>query len=843
MSENNQSLASRIRESARRTAKQSAAKALSEQADIPIGEINPNEGLGLSQRFSLSWASDDADVYNRFQEMYPNGAIEKLTLDLGGHWEEDPNRPWITESTRMVDKWVFKRNKDDAAEKYKFIDPGWLGTKPGTIFADAPADFAELPAAALPAVGGILTTIGASGTGRFGAIKLAFRGAAGVFAGEVTRRGINQAIYGSQKSLYEDLGAAAENAAYDLLAGYVIARGVRFGGGLVGKAEKGLPQPFRIHATEGQKQKIADIEEAKKLFLRDENVSLEDLAAYQKGPTNPITRRIGQQAASGSALGQEAVQRQADTAAAAARQAPRSIDNLTLDATQRRLYLKAKEIYRRTVNNVRTRMQAANLRGGDEAIQKAQQAAIKNSQREVSRYYQVVDRAAVAERPRFDLSQLDDLTDALRKRVQGLAEMPDGGVGRMSVSEGLPGEMTKILDDIDALKNIPQRWDTVKELRTRIYDLRDKAPWDWHNFERLADDLYDGFTEVLTNPIDDAPQYKAAIVEASSAARARFDVLRGEQVRSIVRRSSTTGELVERFGSPNKLDTDAMYFIDRYAKGMADDFKSATLDRFLFTSDASNFSYMGERGVSAKLRYLKESDPDMWKWLTNNNSSASKMWTDAARTVDEINSGTFAKAIQGSDNGKQFVRGLVGGTDKLTRKEADQLLQNLGGRGSQQHNFLRIGIWEDLLDQAVRANDKGRIQVIPSSLTNTIDAYQQSGVWDLLNAADKKKMQGLRAYMSLFAQSGGDTGTVLEIASAISQLKAPSTFVSGVREIYANKTLAMILFSKRADALLYGATKPWTGKLPIQTYFVASALAEASDPGEVKLTEKVQEAL
>ena len=184
-----------------------------------------------------------------------------------------------------------------------------------------------------------------------------------------------------------------------------------------------------------------------------------------------------------------------------------------------------------------------------------------------------------------------------------------------------------------------------------------------------------------------------------------------------------------------------------------------------------------------------------------------------ASAVDEWESGPVRKALSVTTDrvniGKQLLQDNL-----LDEKRATQLVDMYGGNGTKGHELLRVSALDNLLDTATITTNKGEMVLDSKKMHEAINAMDKSGVWNnILTDNDRVRVRGIAAALRITADSSKDVGTSLQRASAIANLRHPTTFVKGLHTLTVNKGLA------------YAIANPTIG----DWYFKASAGTKTGD--------------
>jgi len=809
--------------------KDSESKMVADALDIPVERIG-TDGLRPRDRLSFSFASSQDDMERRFYDNYPNGAIAPVSVKApipGEAFSQAPSdikrdayEARVKETGEVnggagnINKYVFRYDTTDKSELIKFVDP------PGFDIGD-PADMA----AGAIVVG---ATIAATATGGPGVGAQTARTFAGSMIGETIKRSVNQWL-GAETTPSEEVGGAVTNSA--IMSMFTL--------GTLGAAKmyNTVSGGGWLNVTKGQALKGRQADEAVAAFAKDEGIRLEPLMTQQRAPTNPVLSTTGKQAVSASQIGQEKLQLQGDSAVravAAARnkvaadagfRGPSRVFNSVIN--------NARKAYNSTRASIENRFARAELTAGDKSLRQSFDDIVTKTREQIGKQYATVDDVAAKDPDLlFDFKPAMPTVERIEKGVRALLPDPPP-VGAKAVELGGSGVPTQaaagtinvqqagspllsIINDIKAISKTQPDYKVVKALRTRLWALQEALPWDQHIQQSQAQELYKVLSGVMMNPArGGAAGYTTAIAKASGSAAARFSTLKNAQLRTVIQTADDTGELVKQFGNINKLSPRIMGQLDQHAGKRIQPFKDATLQKFLTEGD----------GVAARIRHIEKTDNATWKWLTNGNKRLQQQLRTAADDMDSLNVSAMSRALDAQKRASNIVRDLTGSSNK----EIGAVVKQFGGKGSKGGDTLRYGVWDDLIESSVKADEAGRSVVNVVELSNRIEAYEKSGIWTrVLTGGDRTKMRGLKSYLSLLQQSrGSDAGTSLIVASAISKLKDPKTFIAGARELTANKAIAYILASKTSSYIITGTGKGRiTGGKFLPVGFVAKALAE-----------------
>jgi hypothetical protein len=179
------------------------------------------------------------------------------------------------------------------------------------------------------------------------------------------------------------------------------------------------------------------------------------------------------------------------------------------------------------------------------------------------------------------------------------------------------------------------------------------------------------------------------------------------------------------------------------------------------------------------------------KRLRDLNSSKMREAEDAA--FEKV--GFAAEAIQ-EHMGKRAVPG-TGGVE-----QAQTLVREYGGKGSEGHRALRQAVWLDVFEGGGKPaiefhKDTNNLVLNPSVLRDKIAELKKSGMWlGLLTERDRKVLEGAHKYAQRTYRKG-DAGTGLTVAAQIGQARSfdPRAFAT----IYTSKKMAELITRDSLD--------------------------------------------
>ncbi len=556
---------------------------------------------------------------------------------------------------------------------------------------------------------------------------------------------------------------------------------------------------------------------------KDRGLKVESLMIHQKSPENMISGRFGAQAESTSKAAQHKLASQQASVLPAMKDA-KGVDVSRYQAGKVVLST-AEKAYKGKLEKIKNALPRVTGRKAGKALKKGMEDFTNKSRKHVSNLYSKVDEAAKAENPIYDLTYAKDTSSDIRKLV--LADrVPKEAPSPIVSTEGVPlrdtpiktdpinvaatpeGRLITLLDDIDSVAERQASYEVIKQLRTRAGDLIETWPWDASINKGQAKRVYRVLSEIMNNPVNSAPKTVQTHMNASSAARARFEALDAPSVRKIMQ-SDNPFKISKEFGEIGGLTDEVMGQINKWSPQKGRVFKDYVKNNKILMEGDSALENISQ---------WQQKDPEAYRWLLSKKIITKETGSGFAREeanlinlavkTDEIRNSNIGVLVKAQVKAKEAVRTLLG-QPGTSQADIDKIIKSFGGPGTKGHDALRAGIYEDIIDRTI---DEGRFGPILSKnkLNEVIREYENSGAINILNREDRIKVRGLQSYLRLIMMRGKDPGVSLEAAQAISNLKHPATFISGVHQLSVNSIMARILMSERLSGVVFGTgAKAW----------------------------------
>lgn len=584
-----------------------------------------------------------------------------------------------------------------------------------------------------------------------------------------------------------------------------------------------------LRGTEGIIKQHPEVAELNKMVqkARAKGLKVEPLMIHQQTPENMITGRIGAQAESTSKIAQHRLANQ-QASTVPALESAKSAD-ITKYQAGKVILSTADKAYKAKLEQFNSILPRVTRRKAGKALKGGVQDFVEKSRKHVSNLYGKVDEAAKAENPIYDLSYARDTSSNIRRLV--LAQRPaketpssiintQGDplrnvpveVSPINVAATPEGRLIGILDDIDDIADLQTNYEVIKSLRTRTGELIETWPWDSSVNKGQAKRLYKALSDIMNNPVNNAPKTVEAHIAASSAARARFESLDSSSIRRIIQ-SDNPFKISEDFGNIGGLTDEVMNEITKWSPQKAEIFKQYV---------RNNKILMEGDSALKNIREWQLKDPEAYRFIVPKNERANLV--SLAVKADEIRNSNIGVLVRSQTKAREAFNTLINqpGTSKT---DIESIINSFGGRGTKGHRALRAAMYEDIIDKTVETGKFSSV-IDKAKLNRLLSEYEKSGAINILTREDRIKIKGLQSYLRLINMRGKDPGVSLEAAQAITNLKHPATFIAGVHQLSVNSIMARMLMSERLSGIIFGSgAKAW--QVPGNTVMKSGAIMDA----------------
>lgn len=746
--------------------------------------VSPESDLGWLERALLGLRHIPEEKAATFKSMYPEGAYQ--TVDLPSGQEA-----------------IYQKQAGPNAAWYMADEPGLTAKD----IADRPQMPLELAAqGAIGALGPakVIPQILMQGAVP-GGIHLAKEGA--------------ESLFGTQKeSLGDVLGTAAGESATDITMGG-IAGGLHKA--LIGPAHRASGQLFKDY------QAIRDLQNLEK---QGGGPGLVDPMLNQLRPDMAIAQRIGMQVGTTSGAFKDRLAAQQE-----------SLGDMVRRFSERNMGTVGQvltEAGRTTMSKERDAIKSA-FKVEAEDAGKALQGVFTDKFNKASRFainQQYIKAGKMAEGVQFDLTGAQNTakrlsaptnataTDLVDSEIVDLAGKP---LGQMEVRDFVnvaasPGEkvnrVTKLLSAIDPEQG---NWEVIKELRSQVGEAIKDLPLEDASSGK-AKAIYRDLTNSIENPIGGNKAFVDEWKTANDLAKYRFNVFEQGKVLDIIKKDSPSEVAGMIAGDPHLFTPVVRDVINKYAP----------TDKAVFRDRMKTMLLSDPGGSVKKIDNWALQNEAGFRFLFPTNKAVAE-FKDQALKFDELKNAPIQQMLDAKapmyQRGKQLIENMGAPELKTTVKQY--------GPKSPSVEAMRLAAFDTALNKAITTKN-GLPSLDGKALSEVIRQWKNPnvGIWDnLLTKEDKIRLKGLDAYVRRVNKSGGpDAGASLEAAQAITNLKHPATFMSGVHTLAVNsRILAPLMMSETAAKLFkpksprIGTRKRFTGG-PGLSVFTANLAQEIS---------------
>ncbi len=748
--------------------------AISKEVGVPTDFIDLNEGGNAEERTKISFADTDEEVEAQFKQLNQNGLIARV----GG-------------------RLVFVRDKDAFArreEKLKTLEGFGLEKE----------DLSDL---AGPAIVAIPAAIAAFSTGGQSLVAQAGTTALTAATADLVKQGIQAGILDTNKQTLGEIAAQSLKVG----TGEAALAAITFGGTRAASTTFGKRGLIR-----GGNEELSELIENVNKAKDSGSFDAPELLA-QQASDSPFLQRSGAQATSTTRSSQDILASQQSFGADVVDTSGRLGE---VETGTRIFQIGKKQLERERKKAISSVFPVATREQSGELIQKkVREEVIPRSKARVTRSFRSVQDIANKNDLTFDISLAQEkainLSEGIRS-IEGQRVSP------------LNGQLSGLLDELTELGQNQNNFEVVKQLRTRVGDLIEDAfsTGDTAFNSGAAKSLYRALSDTLENPIGTGNRaFKIAIKSANSEAREHFQILELNALKKIYKEDNVQN-IVDNFGKPDQLGPLLRESIDKFSPEGGVAFRQGIINRILRSGNPVE-----------EIDVWKNSYPEQWRWLTRGStregSSLASDLEKAGRNIQILNSSNVAKAVEEGNRSRQVIDNLL--NTPGTKIEDINLAKGL----INDEDLLRKAVYEDLIDASVSQGATGKFVLDKTAFKNKLRAYKDSGVWDgLLDADDKIKFKGLESYLQIISRQGSDPGVSLEAAQAFTDLKAPSTFLSGVHKIGVNKLIATVYSSKVGKRILLGnGKKQFKNSYPASIAILSEGLVDGLELGDASIIE------
>ncbi len=409
------------------------------------------------------------------------------------------------------------------------------------------------------------------------------------------------------------------------------------------------------------------------------------------------------------------------------------------------------------------------------------------SRREVNRLYDDVDRLGGD----IEVGIIDAkvVAEDILGGIQALAK--EGGEDFINVSPSV-GALKQVAEDIRNIDAVQIDYQTVKQLRTRLFDLINQDAWGWRYHNKQAADLWGALTDSMTKTADEmveqgisgrnAEEFVGALKKANTAHKSRMEVFQNRKVIRALQsdRADTVPELGAILMNPNTMTDDLYKLINHYAP---EEFR--TMKNYVYTQ-------VLQRGNSSKfLNDWKIKNPDSYKRMFGGQEG--RALEKAANAIDNLNGEAGKRFL---DQQTSFSRSLNDALKADNLQKVSELIASVG-KGNEQ--YVKDAILRSILDTATVTRN-GRHVIQPGVFKKELALYDNAGLLDTLFSKEQaQRLRNIDRYTEALQVADAGVG-IAEGATAGAMrpseiLKNPGAVITGLSRFLSNAYLARVLGS------------------------------------------------
>jgi len=435
-----------------------------------------------------------------------------------------------------------------------------------------------------------------------------------------------------------------------------------------------------------------------------------------------------------------------------------------------------------------TKTKKATVESAGKSIETAMSNFSDVSRKEVNRLYNDVDRLG------GDIEiGIQDAKVIAEDILAGTgARGKEGAEKFINVADPNLGALRQVAEDIRNIDAVQIDYNTVKELRTRLFDLIDNNAWGWRFDNKQAADLWGALTDSMTKTADDmveqgvsgrnAEEFISALKKANTAHKSRMEVFQNRKVVRALKseKADAAPELGAILTNPNTMTEDLYKLINEYAP---EEFK--TMKNYVYTQ-------ILQRGNASKtLNDWKIANPDSYKRMFGGKEG--RALEKAANALDNLNSDAGKRFL---DQQTSFSRSLNDALKSDNLQKASELIASVG-KGNEQ--YVKDAILRSILDGAT-VTKNGRHVIQSGVFKKELALYDNAGLIDTLFSKEQaQRLRNIDRYTDALQVADAGVG-IAEGATAGSMrpselFKNPGAAVTGLSRFLSNAYLARVLGS------------------------------------------------
>jgi hypothetical protein len=426
-------------------------------------------------------------------------------------------------------------------------------------------------------------------------------------------------------------------------------------------------------------------------------------------------------------------------------------------------------------------------------------------------------------RPGFDVTEPVDTAQRILKGIPA-KELVQGEIREFSI-QSADSSLKGLARNIIRMKGVTQDFDTIKKVRTQLYDLANASKLSGYTeIEAQALDLYHALTKSMDRPINmyagtPGPVGKATKKEWERLWKraSKYNKVRDQRINetNILRQAIKTQkptQWAKTLASPDNYE-DLVMLRKTVSPAQWKDFKDAWKRDLLFT--ANNKGYKGGDSISSQLDEWAQTDPKALRMMMSVNEE--RTFRMVGRELDRIKNEKIATVLDSQFEAGKIAFDMI---DNIGPDEMRYIISTLGGRGSRGHKLLKESLSDYILVSNVKRNPKegGRLMFDANGLASTLDKFRNDmkvrGVLaELYDEKELQKLMDIERVADVYRIPIADTGASLEVAQDISSLKNITRgdvigTIRGVHGLWFNRLMGKFFLSPGFEKYLIGRTGP-----------------------------------
>jgi hypothetical protein len=442
-------------------------------------------------------------------------------------------------------------------------------------------------------------------------------------------------------------------------------------------------------------------------------------------------------------------------------------------------------------------------------------------------------------KPGFDVTEGVDAAKSILRGIPA-KEMVEGEVREFTI-EGADSALRGLARDIARMQGVTQDFNTLKRVRTKLYDLASASKVSGHTeVEAQAMDLYQSLTRSMdrpmgmfagligpkSKPIKD--QWERLWKRASKYNRLRDQRINETDILKQAVKNQKPSQWARTLATPDNYD-DLMVLRKTVSPGQWEQFRDAWKRDLLFT--ANNKGYKGGDSIGNQLDEWKRTNPKALRMMLSANEE--RTFRMVGTELERIKNTKIATVLD-----SQFEAGKVAFNmiDNIGPDEMRHIISSIGGRGSRGHKLLKDALADYILVSNVKRNPKegGRLMFDANGLAATLDKFRTDmkvrGVLaELYDERELRRIMDIERVADVYRIPVADTGASLEVAQDISSLKNITRgdvigTIRGAHGLWFNRLMGKFFLSPGFEKYLVGKTGP---KKPLSSNAAARATVNA----------------